>query len=156
MEAADDIPALQQTVVESLSDPSVYVATGREELCLALKQDRVFGIYEENTLIAAAICIRNRDCDGNLGQKCGFPPKDCYTFDAVFVHPAHRGQGLQRALIQEAQKAAKKDGAASMWCTVSPQNPFSYNNFLKMGFAPYKTNVLMYGGKLRDILKLTL
>lgn len=154
--AIDALAALQAQVVESLPDPEVYVAASREELCRALQEELVLGICDGDTLVAAAICIRNRSCSGNLGQKCGFAPKDCYTFDAVFVHPTYRGRGLQRELICAAQEKAGEEGALTMWCTVSPNNPYSYRNFTQMGFAAYKTGVFLYGGRVRDILKMKL
>ena len=147
---------LQELVVARMPNPDYYVSTGRQELCEVLEEDLVLGIFEENDLIAAAICIRSRACPGNLGQKMGEKPTSAFTFDAVFSHPDHRGKGLQSRLIEAAKKIAKEAGAASMWCTVAPDNLFSYRNFTKAGFVPVAKHVIMYGGRVRDVLKMAL
>lgn len=152
----DTLLALQELVAAQMPEPEFYVSATRQEFCAALEQDFVLGGYEENELIAAAVCIRNRACSGNLGQKFGAEPTEAFTFDAVFVHPEHRGKGLQSRLIEAAKKIAKEAGAASMWCTVAPDNLFSYRNFTRAGFAPVEKNKLMYGGRVRDVLKMVL
>ena len=143
---------LQTLVHEGMENGEVYVDTLRHELIESLHMDYVLGAYDGDKLVAVATIIDNRACDRNLGQKCGAKPTTAYTFDAVFVHPEYRGLGLQTAFIEVAKKQAVIDGATTIWCTVSPDNPHSYSNFTKAGFLPHKTGVSMYGGHIRDIL----
>ncbi len=144
---------LQKLVHDAMADPELYVPTTRSELIESLHMDYVLGAYDGDRLVAVAISIDNRPCDRNLGQKCGKRPAGCYTFDAVFVHPDYRGLGLQAAFMEVIKCQAKTDGAETIWSTVSPDNQYSYRNFTKQGFYPYKQGVTMYGGHIRDIMK---
>jgi len=155
-EHISQILQLQDLVVAQLPDLEVYVCTTEDELNTVMDQDIALGAYDAERLMAVAICICNRDCPGNLGQKWEEDPQTSFTFDAVFVHPDCRGQSLQRKLIEAAKEIAKREGAATMWCTVSPNNPFSYRNFTKAGFVTVEKNVSMYGGHIRDVLKMIL
>ena len=132
----------------------MYVNTTRQELIEALHKDYVVGAYDGDRLVGVATFIDNRKTDRNLGSKMGFAWEKCFTFDAVFVHPDYRGCGLQAEFIEIAKAKAKLDGATSIWCTVSPNNPYSHKNFTKNGFTVYKKGVPMYNGYIRDVLKL--
>lgn len=147
---------LQEYVHNQMANKDLYVDTTRSELIETLHMDYVLGAYDGDKLIGVATFIDNRNCDRNLGKKFGGKPLECYTFDAVFVHPEYRGLGLQQLFIEVAKEQAQKDGAKSIWCTVSKNNPHSYNNFKNQGFTLYKENVPMYGGHIRDVLKLDL
>ena len=145
---------LQNLVHENMPDKNMYVDTTRNELIESLHMDYVLGAYDGDKLVAVANVIDNRSCDRNLGQKCGEKATECYTFDAVFVHPEYRGLGLHSEFIEIAKAQAKIEGVSSMWCTVAPQNVHSYANFEKAGFYAHKKGVSMYGDHIRDILKL--
>ena len=147
---------LQKLVHDAMPDGEMYVDTTRSELIESLHMDYVLGAYDGDKLIAVANVIDNRSCDRNLGQKCGKKPSDCYTFDAVFVHPEYRGLGIHKELLQVAKAQAKAEGVSSIWSTVAPENTYSYANFEKEGFYAYKKGVSMYGGHTRDILRLDL
>ena len=143
---------LQKLVHENMSDKDLYVDTTREELIESLHLDYVIGAYEGDKLVGIATFIDARNTSRNLGKKFGGKPNECYTFDAVFVHPEYRGLGLQRAFIELAKKQAVIDGASSIWTTVASANEHSYNNFTQLGFEPYKKDVKMYGDHIRDVL----
>ena len=149
-----EIRTLQKLVYEEMSDPTIYVNTTRPEFIEALHMDYVLGAYDGERLVGVATFVDNRKTDRNLGAKMGFGWEKCFTFDAVFVHPDYRGCGLQSEFISVAIEKAKIDGASSIWCTVSPNNPHSYKNFTEKGFKTYKNGVPMYNGYIRDILKL--
>ena len=144
---------LQKLVHAEMPDGELYVDTTRSELIESLHMDYVLGAYDGDRLVAVAITIDNRSCDRNLGQKCGKKSGDCYTFDAVFVHPDYRGLGLHKAFLEIIKKQAKTESIDSIWSTVSPENTYSYRNFTEEGFTAFKQNVTMYGGRIRDILK---
>ena len=149
-----EILKLQKMVYAGMSDNTMYVNTTRQELIESLHMDYVLGAYDGDRLVGVATFIDNRKTDRNLGSKMGFAWEKCFTFDAVFVHPDYRGCGLQAEFIKIAKEKAKQDGASSIWCTVSPDNVHSHNNFTAMGFYVHKRRTPMYGGHIRDILKL--
>ena len=149
----DAMTALQQLVHDAMPCREQFADSTREEFREVLEEDFVFGAFDGDTLVAAAVCIRGRDTCYNLGQKCGFVPQECFTYDTVFVHPDYRGRGLQRTFAAMIEEKARQTDAASIWCTVAPGNRYSYDNLTKAGFEPYRRNVSMYGGCIRDILK---
>ena len=149
-----EIRKLQKLVYQGISDPTIYVNTTRPEFIEALHMDYVLGAYDGDRLVGVATFVDNRKTDRNLGAKMGFGWEKCFTFDAVFVHPDYRGCGLQSEFIKVAIEKAKIDGASSIWCTVSPNNPHSYKNFTEKGFKTHKCGVPMYNGYIRDVLKL--
>ena len=144
---------LQTLVHDAMPDPEQYVPTERADWIESLHLDYVLGAYDDNKLVAVALIIDNRQSPRNLGQKCGMNYADCYTYDAVFVHPDYRGMGLQQAFGEVAKRQAKVENVHSLWCTVSPNNAHSHDNMTNAGYVVYKHNVDMYEGHLRDILR---
>ena len=155
-EEADAALALQTLVHEAMPNREHYVATTPEDLLETIRDDHVYGAFDGAQLIAVATSIRNRESPHNLGQACGEIPEHSYTYDAVFVHPEYRGLGLQRAFGKIILEQAVAEGAHFVWCTVSPQNRYSYDNLVRLGFSVYRKNVIMYGGNCRNIMKMEL
>lgn len=149
-----DVLELEKEVHEGMENKELLVDVTRNEFIESLHLDYVLGAYDNNKLIGIALIIDNRDSDRNLGQKFGCPSKDAYTFDIVFVKKEYRGLGLQKEFIEVAKKQAKIDGAKSIWTTVSSNNKHSYDNMIASGFKVFKKDEEMYGGHLRDVLKL--
>lgn len=56
------------------------------------------------------------------------------NMDTVVVHPDYRGRGLQQRLMLEGESWAKKRGYQTLMCTVHPDNCFSLNNMLQLGY----------------------
>lgn len=145
---------LQKTVHEDMEDGELLVEVTRNEFIESLHLDYVLGAYDNDTLVGAALIVDNRDSERNLGQKFGTPFSEAYTFDIVFVKKEYRGLGLQREFIEIAKRQAKIDGVKTIWTTTSPKNKYSYNNMTAKGFVTYRSNIEMYGGHNRDVLKL--
>ena len=149
-----DVLALQKEIHEEMDDKELLVDETRNEFIESLHLDYVLGAYDDKKLVAVCVIIDNRNSTRNLGQKNGAPFEEAYTFDIVFVKKEYRGLGLQKEFIEIAKKQAKIDGAKSIWTTVSAKNKHSYENMISQGFAVYKKDASMYGGHLRDVLKL--
>ncbi len=54
--------------------------------------------------------------------------------DTAAVHPNYRGRGLQRILMEEAENYARYLGGRILLTTVHPENQYSLNNILSLGY----------------------
>ncbi len=145
---------LQEEVCAVLEKKDWFVKITREEVTESTREDITLGAYDGERLVAFSLIVRNRSTERNLGEKYGFLATDCYCCDSAFVHPDYRGFGLQGEFLDIAREEAKKDGASSLWATVSPENIYSHRNCDVRGYTVFKSSVPLYGGKIRDVLVL--
>ncbi len=72
--------------------------------------------------------------------------------ESAVVRPEARGLGLQRKLMKEAEKSFRGTKYRYALATVHPQNIYSRNNFLALGYEEVMEK-LKYGGLPRIIMK---
>ena len=73
------------------------------------------------------------------------------NMDSAAVHPAYRGQGLQRRLMQIAEEdLLSRKEKRILLCTVHPDNRFSLRNVLSQGYRVVKS-IPIYGS-VRHVL----
>ena len=68
------------------------------------------------------------------------------NMDTAVVHPDYRGHGLQKRMMQQAEKELAESGKHILLCTVHPHNRYSLNNLLSQGYSICKT-VALYGSE---------
>lgn len=73
------------------------------------------------------------------------------NMDMVAVRQGYRGMGLQKQLMQAAEKEIAQGGSRILLCTVHPDNHFSLNNILSQGYSIAR-KLPMYGS-VRYILR---
>lgn len=90
--------------------------------------------------LAAALDVLIPGFDScNYGYLLDFTPEQLLctaNMDNAVVHPDYRGRGLQRALLQEAERFLGTDRI--LLCTIHPDNRFSLQNALKEGYVIQK------------------
>ena len=153
-EDVNEILSLQSLIYSKMENTEWFVKITKEEIVESAAEDITVGVYDVDKLVGFALIVKNRSCDTNLGEKFGFKPKDCFTVDSSFVHPDYRGLGLQGELLDIARDEAVKNGASSVWATVSPENVYSHRNCDKRGYTVFKSAISIYGGRIRDVLVL--
>ena len=90
----------------------------------------------------------------NYGYTIGLTDEELLRvihMDTAVVHPEYRGKGLQKHLMQCAEMDLADSGKHILMCTVHPQNRFSLNNVLSLGYSICNT-IAMYGSE-RHILR---
>ena len=90
----------------------------------------------------------------NYGYALGFSEQELLrvvNMDSAAVHPDYRGQGLQKRLMQAAERELENTGKRILLCTVHPDNRYSLKNVLSQGYEIQKT-VPMYGS-VRHIMR---
>ncbi len=77
------------------------------------------------------------DAEDNLGRDIGLSEREqkkVVHLQAAAVHPAYRGNGLQRRMTSAHLKVIENLGYEHVFCTVSPKNPVSLGNVFSCGF----------------------
>lgn len=90
----------------------------------------------------------------NLGRDLGFSDEDLIKsahMETVVIAPKYRGHHLQARLMAKAEEDLKAAGYKHLLCTIHPENPYSLNNALSLGYKVEKL-VEKYGGLPRNIL----
>ena len=133
----DDLSGILLSEQEYLTDPNICLRSSREDIIKSLHSGLSFGALLNNVPIAYNLCYGNEYCIGFV-EKC-------------FVHPSHRGQGLQSTLLMMNMAAMMNRGIISAYALTSPDNPWSLRNFKARGFEVVgKTEI---DGRKRLILK---
>ena len=107
-----------------------------EEVREMMARDAV-GIWlaEDGGRIAAAFCIVDPGMEEfNIGYDLGFSEEELKRvvhMDTAAVHPDYRGRGLQNRMMAHAEQEL---GGRILLCTIHPDNCYSLNNVLKLGY----------------------
>ena len=73
------------------------------------------------------------------------------NMDTVAVRQPYRGMGLHKQLMQIVEEELARRGSQILLCTVHPENHFSLNNFLALGYSIERK--LQKYGSVRYILR---
>lgn len=152
----DKILLLQDFIYESMVDKSLFAKTEKEEFeNMINNKGEVIGVVtEDDELIAFGAMIKPKFKKFNLGYDLNYDDKKLISIahiESTVVHSDYRGNRLQRTLVEELEKVAKDKGCCIFCATVAPQNEFSLNTFIKLG---YKIAIEKekYGGLKRYIV----
>jgi GNAT superfamily N-acetyltransferase len=133
-----DILNLQAQVARCLPDPKIFHLQSEEDLREIFCLERsVIGVMADDVLAAYSIIRIPGDAADNLGRDLNLPSKELGNvahLQAIAVHPAYRGEGLQRRMERAHLGVIEDLGFKHVCCTISPQNPVSLRNTLECGF----------------------
>lgn len=136
--AIPEIQNLQAQVARCLPDPKIFHLQSEEDLGHNFQLERsVIGVLVEDRLAAYSIIRLPGEAADNLGRDLNLPPEELGSIahlQAIAVHPAYRGSGLQRRMEMAHLKVIEDLGIKHVCCTISPQNPVSLCNTLECGF----------------------
>ena len=107
-----------------------------EEVRQMMAQDRMdIWLAEDEKRIAAVFCIVYPGMENfNIGYDLGFSEEDLKRvvhMDTAAVHPDYRGRGLQKRMMAHAEQELE---GKILLCTIHPDNRYSLNNVLKLGY----------------------
>lgn len=154
-EALSDILLIQQEALTLITDARLLRANSVQMLteCLAEPHSAIGAFSQEGEMAAFAILYVPGLDDENIALSAGWTEeeaaKSC-NLKLVIVRPAHRGQGLQRRLMNILEQEARTRGFSSLWATVSPMNTYSRRNIIACGYHCVGQHD-KYGGMLRDL-----
>jgi len=125
---------LQSFIAASLPCPEIFMLHDDLYLQEVFRLKRsVIGVTVEEGLIAFSLIRIPGLYADNLGRDINLPAEDlCKVahLQAAAVHPAYRGNGLQRKLTLAHLCVIEEKGYEHVCCTVSPKNPVSLRNYL--------------------------
>jgi ribosomal protein S18 acetylase RimI-like enzyme len=137
------VAELQDTIVRGLPDQEIFRARPIEDFGYLFDSARsAIGVMTEDGLAAYSLIYtpeKNRSRDGcweNLGRDIDLPEKELESvghLQAIAVHPAYRGNALQRRMVGHHLNVLREMGVCHALCTVSLKNPVSLGNFLSCG-----------------------
>ena len=149
----EEIEALQQKVIDSLEDKSILQPLSRTEFENILGDNGVMlGAFDGEQLIASRALLKpDPSEDEHLGVDAGAVNLSRVLYQEVsFVHPAYRGNGLQRKLGERIMELVNLVDYDVVCATVKPFNIASLKDKFGQGLhvvaLKYK-----YGGKLRYV-----
>ena len=90
----------------------------------------------------------------NLGRDIGLADDELFFvahMDIAAVRTSFRGHGIQKMLMQKAEKDASALGFRYLMCTIHPDNAASMKSALSLGYEVALTKK-KYGGLIRNIL----
>lgn len=145
------IMKLQDEVIDSLEDKSLLRHNEQEMFLSCLKYPNLsLGIFDDEELVALSIFVDARGTDEDLSlnlkknqvEKCG-------NYKLVMVKKGYRG-GVQKYIFNYLLYYAKKQGFSHLAVTVAPENSYSLDNILSLGFK-VDHEAIKYGGNRRYV-----
>jgi len=151
----EDVYALHTAVASCLHHPHAFRQDSRAFMEQQIeRRGRTVGVFCEGRIVAyAAISFPDDDPD-NLGRDLPLPESELphvADYDGSAVHPDYRGNRLQQMMTHVRHDYALRHHRHHILGTVSPFNPMSLQNFLKVG-CRVRNLKQKYGGMLRFII----
>lgn len=144
-----DLLELQNVIAANLPCPEIFMLHDDLYLREIMRHERsVIGVTTEEGLIAFSMIRIPGLAHDNLGRDINLPEEKLSKvahLQAAAVHPAYRGNGLQRKLTFAHLGVIEEMGYEHVCCTVSPKNPVSLRNYLSCGLAIEGLRPKMHG-----------
>lgn len=132
-----DLLKLQSIIASNLPCPQIFMLHDDQYLQEVVCHERsIIGAIADGELIAFSVVRIPGICTDNLGRDIDLPAGELARvahLQAAAVHPAYRGNGLQRKLTIAHLRIIEEMGYEHACCTVSPWNPVSLRNYLSCG-----------------------
>ena len=129
---------IMEHMEHEIDDTSIFVADDKTFVKNHIEKEGFIAVAGYEKKIAAFLIVRfPEDSEDNLGLDLGFDEEALNRvnhMESVIVVEAHRGNQLQQKLIKFAEPVAKAMGYTISMATVSPDNSYSLNNFLELGY----------------------
>ena len=153
----DKVFNLDREVYKGLENKEFYFCSSREEFEDSLSGNgQVIGcvIPETDELIAMGVYKTYGYNEHNYGYDFNIKGKELLKvgqIESTVVHPKYRGNGLQLLICRIIEDIARENGNSMISATAAPDNKYSVNTFLKLGYE-VMADKIKYGGLRRYVL----
>jgi hypothetical protein len=136
-ESMQEMIGLQDLILGLLPHPEIFFPHDKDYFQKIFQHDRsVIGVKAKDRLAAYSIIRIPGHEEDNLGRDIGLADDELARvahLQATVVHPAFRGNGLQRKMAATHLRVIEDLGFKHVCCTVSPKNPTSLANIICSG-----------------------
>jgi ribosomal protein S18 acetylase RimI-like enzyme len=150
-----DIIELQDIISHSLADKEIFRTQSADYFINHLQtKNSIIGTFTEDGLVAYSVLYFPGDREDNFGIDISLHRDDLdkvVHMASVAVHPAYRGNSLQRIMQGIHLEVAEGMGYEHACCMVSPKNPPSLMNIFSHGLI-IKALKLKFDQRLRYIM----
>lgn len=134
---------LQERVIASMENPELLRKNTAEMFLECVQAPNLtIGVFVDDLLVAVGVLYvpdREEEDLAHLLVGVDVQGKRTANNKLCMVDAPYRGNGLQVRLGQLVERRAKEIGVDLLCATVSPLNPYSENNVLKLGFTKNRT-----------------
>lgn len=155
-DAADvpDIMALMNLAKELTENKEWYSTDDEAFVRRHLTEEGfILKAVDEDQLAGFFIARYPGDAEDNLGKYWNLTNAKLHQvahMESAAVHPDYRGRGIQKELMARGERILKQKGYYYLMGTAHPDNVYSVNNFLKLGYE-ILTKTEKYGGLPRYV-----
>lgn len=151
----DGIMKLQDIVSQRLKDREIFRTHSADYFIAHLRMNSSsIGAFTDDGLIAYSILYFPGENEDNFGRDISLHADEMNRvahLATVAVHPAYRGNSLQKSMYAVSLDAARKMGCKHVCCMVSPKNFVSLQNIFSHGFL-IKALKMKFDRRLRYIM----
>ena len=153
----EKILELDKKIYEGLENKDLYVLSTKDDYLKTLKNiGKVVGciIPETDELIAMGVYSSYGYDNHNYGYDFNISDEELLKvgqIESTVVDADYRGNGLQMVICGILEDVAKENGNTMISATASPDNKYSVNTFIKLGYE-IVADKIKYGGFRRYVL----
>lgn len=154
----DTVTQIIQTVHDEMTQSEWFAADSADYIRTSLLNQTAVAYLaiekESRTPAGVFLTAFPGDSSENLGLDAGLTSEELPLvahMDSAAVLPSFRGCHLQRKLMMAVESDLKAAGYRYLFCTVHPENHYSLNSVLSLGYEVV-TVCEKYGGYLRAVL----
>ena len=154
----DKMVSIEEDIVNLLYDKTFYSKSTKDDFFNIINNynSKIIGLVnDDNELMAMGVYVKFLDFKENYGYDLNIDSdklKYVGNIESTVVREEYRGNGIQKNICKQLEKYAKADGIKILGATVAPNNKFSLNNFIDLGYSIY-TRKEKYGNFDRYIMK---
>lgn len=153
----EDISVIEEMMSEAycqIENPDWFYSDDAETLKRHIEEEGFILKAVVSGEIAGFLMIRYpKTSDDNLGSYLSLSTEEknlVAHMETAVVRKEYRGRGFQKKLMEEGERRLKQKGYKYLMGTAHPDNVYSVNNFLKLGYEIVAED-MKYGGLPRYI-----
>ena len=150
------IMELQQNIYDGLENKDFYSCSDKDEFEKTINgKGKIIGCVSliDNELISIGVYIEYGYENHNYGYDIEIQGEELLKvgqLESTIVSEAYRGNKLQKIMCEILEELGQKAGMKYICATAAPNNIFSVNTFIKLGYK-IMADILKYGGLRRYV-----